>query len=49
MLLYIDASNRVVSIILAVEREEAGRRQPVQQPVYYVSEVLSQSKQNYPH
>ena len=48
MLLYITASSRVVSIVLVVEREEAGRQQLVHRPVYYVNEVLSQSKQNYP-
>jgi hypothetical protein len=30
-----------------VEREEEGKT--VQRPVYYLSEVLSLSKQNYPH
>ena len=49
MLLYIAASNRVVSVVLVVEREEAGKQHLVQRPVYYLSEVLSQSKQNYPH
>ena len=49
MLMYIAASNRVVSVVLVVERDEAGKQRPVQRPVYYLSEVLSQSKQNYPH
>ena len=49
MLMYIAASNQVVSIVLVVEEEEAGKQWPVQRPVYYLSEVLSQSKQNYPH
>jgi hypothetical protein len=49
LLLYIAATNRVVSTVIAVERPEAGRAQPVQRPVYYLSEVLSASKQNYPH
>jgi hypothetical protein len=47
MLLYIAATNRVVSAVVVVEREEGGKT--VQQPVYYLSEVLSTSKQNYPH
>jgi hypothetical protein len=46
MLLYIAATNRVVSAVV-VEREEEGKT--VQRPVYYLSEVLSTSKQNYPH
>ncbi|KAK1687125.1 hypothetical protein QYE76_047973 [Lolium multiflorum] len=47
MLLYIAATNRVVSVVVVVEREEEGKT--VQRPVYYLSEVLSFSKQNYPH
>jgi hypothetical protein len=49
MLFYIVATNRVVSIVLVVERQEEGKAQLVQCPVYYLSEVLSLSKQNYPH
>jgi hypothetical protein len=47
MLLYIAATNRVVSVVVVVEREEEGKT--VQRPVYYLSEVISLSKQNYPH
>jgi ribonuclease HI len=32
-----------------VERAEKGKELPVQRPVYYLSEVLTLSKQNYPH
>ena len=49
MLLYIAATSRVVSIVIVVERKEEGRALPVQRPVYYLSEILSASKQNYPH
>src|ERR1041385_5289695 len=49
MILYIAATTRVVSIVLMVVRPEKDKAQPVQRPVYYVSEVLSTSKQNYPH
>ena len=49
MLMYIAATNRVVSVFLVVERKEDGKEKAVQRPVYYLSEVLSQSKQNYPH
>ena len=49
MLLYITATSRVVSTVIVVEHKEEGRAQPVQRPVYYLSEVLSASKQNYPH
>ena len=47
--MYIAATHRVVSVVLMVERREEGKEQPVQRPVYYLSEVLSQSKRNYPH
>ncbi|KAK1694595.1 hypothetical protein QYE76_011292 [Lolium multiflorum] len=47
MLLYIAATNRVASVVVVVERDEEGKT--VQRPVYYLSEVLSSSKQNYPH
>ncbi|KAK1645967.1 hypothetical protein QYE76_063772 [Lolium multiflorum] len=40
-------TNRVVSVVVVVEREE--EEKTVQRPVYYLSEVLSLSKQNYPH
>ena len=46
MLLYTAATTRVVSIVMVVERPEKGKAQHVQWPVYYISEVLSISKQN---
>src|ERR1041384_1624680 len=49
MILYIAATTRVVSIVMVVECPEKDKAQPVQRPVYYVSEVFSNSKQNYPH
>src|SRR3954464_10725349 len=49
LLLYIAATSRVVSVAIVVEREEEGKSQKVQRPVYYISEVLSPSKQRYPH
>jgi hypothetical protein len=47
MLLYISVTTQVVSAALVVEREEPERSQKVQQPVYFVSEVLSDSKTRY--
>jgi hypothetical protein len=47
MLLYISATTQVVSVVLVVEREEPRRSQKVQRPVYFVSEVLSDSKTRY--
>ncbi|SPT18051.1 unnamed protein product [Triticum aestivum] len=49
MLLYIASTSRVVSTVIVVERKEEGKALPVQRPVYYLSEVLSASKKNYPH
>jgi hypothetical protein len=49
MLLYIAATNQVVSSVLVVERAEDGKEHGVQRPVYYLSEVLSPTKQRYPH
>jgi hypothetical protein len=49
MLLYMAATNRVVSIVIMVEHKEEAQEYGVQRPVYYVSEVLMESKQRYPH
>ena len=49
LLIYIAATGQVVSTVLTVEREEEGKAFKVQRPVYYVSEVLTPSKQRYPH
>jgi hypothetical protein len=49
LLLYIAATGQVVSTVLTVEREEEGKTYKVQRPVYYISEVLTPSKQRYPH
>jgi Uma2 family endonuclease len=47
MLLYISATTQVVSAALVVEREEPEKSQKVQRPVYFVIEVLSNSKTRY--
>jgi hypothetical protein len=49
MLLYIVATPHVISVVIMVERTEEGKELPVQRLVYYLSEVLTLSKQNYPH
>ena len=49
LLLYVAANARAVSVAIVVERKEAGKEYPVQWPVYYISEVLIESKQWYPH
>jgi hypothetical protein len=47
--LYIAATNQVVSSALVVKCAEDGKEHGVQRPVYYLSEVLSPTKQRYPH
>ena len=49
MLLYIAANSKTVSAAIVVERKEDGKDHLIQRPAYYVSEVLSISKQRYPH
>src|SRR6266540_3176589 len=48
LLLYIAATSHVVSTAIVVERQETGPIQSLQHPVYFVSEVLSESKIRYP-
>jgi hypothetical protein len=43
-LLYIAATTHMVSGAIVVERSEEGHEFGVQKPVYFVSEVLSESK-----
>ncbi|KAF8745039.1 hypothetical protein HU200_013449 [Digitaria exilis] len=49
LLLYISATTNVVSAAIVVERDEEGHLQKIQRPVYFMSEVLSDSKSRYPH
>src|SRR5436189_1116187 len=48
LLLYIAATPHVVSTAIVVERQEEGHIQKVQHPVYFISEVLNESKIRYP-
>ena len=48
LLLYLAATNHVVSAALVVEREEPGHALKVQHPVYFISEVLTETKSWYP-
>jgi len=48
LLLNIAATDRVVSTVLVVERDEPGHLYKVQRPVYFISEVLNEYKTRYP-
>ena len=49
MLLYTAATHQVVSAVLIVERKMDEHKFPLQNPVYYVSTVLTPCKSRYPH
>jgi hypothetical protein len=50
MMLYIAATSTVISTVIVVEREEEEEHAyKVQRPVYYINEVLIESKIRYPH
>ena len=44
LLLYVAAYSRAISVAVVMERKESGKEYPVQRSVYYVSEVLIESK-----
>jgi hypothetical protein len=46
--LYVTATTQVASAVIVVERTKEGHALPVQRPVYYISEVLSETKARYP-
>ena len=48
LLLYVVATTQVVSAALVVEQGEEGHALKVQHPMYFVSEILSDSKTLYP-
>jgi len=48
LLLYIAATTNVVSTVLVIKRDEPGHVYKVQRPVYFISEVLGESKARYP-
>jgi hypothetical protein len=48
LLLYVAATTQVVSAVLVVERAEEAHTLLVQRPVYFIGEVLSETKVRYP-
>jgi hypothetical protein len=47
-LIYVAATTQVVSAAIVVKRREEGHALLVQRPVYFISEVLSETKIRYP-
>jgi hypothetical protein len=48
LLIYVATTTQVVSAAIVVERREEGHALLVQRPVYFISEVLSETKIRYP-
>ena len=48
LLIYIAATSRIVSTAIIIEREEARHAYKVQRLVYFISEILNESKTRYP-
>jgi hypothetical protein len=48
LLLYITASNHIMSAALVIEREEPVHHLKVQRPIYFIGEVLTNAKVWYP-
>jgi hypothetical protein len=48
LLIYVATTTQVVSATIVVERQEEGHALLVQRPVYFISEVLSETKIRYP-
>jgi hypothetical protein len=48
LLIYVAATTQVVSAVVVVERREEGHALLIQRPVYFISEVLSETKIRYP-
>jgi hypothetical protein len=48
LLLYVTAMTQVVSAAVVIERAEEGHALPIQRSVYFIGEVLSETKVRYP-
>jgi hypothetical protein len=48
LLIYVATTTQVVSTAIVVERREEGHALPIQRPVNFISEVLSETKIRYP-
>ena len=48
LLIYIAATSHIVSTAIIIEREEVEHAYKVQRPIYFIREVLNESKTRYP-
>ncbi|XP_066313446.1 uncharacterized protein [Miscanthus floridulus] len=48
LLIYIAATSHVVSTAIVIKRKEVGHTYKVQCPIYFINEVLNESKTHYP-
>jgi hypothetical protein len=48
LLIYVAATTQVVSVAIVVERREEGHALLIQRPVYFINEVLSETRIRYP-
>ena len=49
MLLYVAATTQVVSMAIVIERKEEGHMQTIQRTIYFLGQILAESKTCYPH
>ena len=49
LLLYVAATTKVVSVAIVVEIKEEGHIQTIQRPIYFLSQILAESKTCYPY
>ena len=49
LLLYVAATTQVVSMAIVIERKEEGHMQTIQRTIYFLGQILAESKTCYPH
>ena len=49
LLLYVAATTQVVSVAIVIERKDEGHIKTIQRPIYFLSQILAESKTRYPH
>ena len=49
LLLYVAATTQVVSVAIVIERKDEGHIKTIQRPIYFLSQILAESKTRYLH